>query len=117
MSRKMSVLTRVTLFLSVLGCADLSGPKEEIVTLDVASGYITCSRPPMGIESECLQVRANSDEPWSVFYDSVEGFDYEPGFEYTLRVAVREIADPPQDGSSLAYRLLAVLRKVAAPPA
>ncbi len=117
MQRKMSVIAFGISFISVLGCADLFGPKEEIRTFDVASAYATCSWPPVGVEAACLQVRANSDEPWTVLYTSIEGFNYEPGFEYTLRVAVREIADPLPDAPGATYRLLEVLRKVAAAPA
>ena len=61
---------------------------------------------------DCLQVRERPDAPWHLFYDVIEGFTYEPGYQYALRVAVRVVPNPPADGSSVAYRLLAILTKV-----
>ena len=56
-------------------------------------------------------MREHPDTAWALFYDSIEGFEFEPGCEYTVRVAIRRVDNPPADGSSLAYRLLAILRK------
>jgi hypothetical protein len=55
--------------------------------------------------------------PGQAFYDHIEGSHYEPGFQYVLRVAERHVQNPPADGSSLAYRLIAILAKVAVPTA
>lgn len=50
---------------------------------------------------------------WEFFYDEIEGFDYQPGFLYTLKVAVTTL--PPDqvaaDASSRSYRLLEILDK------
>ena len=71
--------------------------------------------PCIGIgPQECLQVREQSDAPWQLFYGHIEGFAYEPGFRYVLRVAVSPVPDPPADGSSLAYRLLRVVSRTPA---
>jgi hypothetical protein len=64
---------------------------------------------------ECLQVRERSDAPWQLFYDYIEGFAYEPGFRYVLRIAERPIPNPPADASSAAYRLLRVISRTPAP--
>ena len=89
-------------------CGGLFGPDARTVTLDVASQRVPCQ----GVgPQECFRVREHPDTTWSLFYDAIEGFTFEPGFEYTIRVRVTEIANPPQDGSSAAYRLIAILRK------
>jgi hypothetical protein len=62
---------------------------------------------------ECLQVRWTAVGPWELFYDSIEGFTWEAGHYYLLRVARREVPNPPADGSSVAFRLVKVLSKVA----
>ncbi len=64
---------------------------------------------------QCLLVRRSPKSEWLFFYDEIVGFRYEPGFDWTLRVASRPIANPPADGSSVEYRLLGVIGKVAAP--
>lgn len=88
-----------------------TSPEEEVTTLEIASAKVPCSG---FIKQECFQVRARSDAPWTLFYNQIEGFVYEPGYLYTIQVAIRVIPNPPLDGSSRAYRLLAILSKVSA---
>lgn len=95
-----------------LGCHDFS-PVERVETLEVASTTVRCWVESM--ERDCLQVRDRADQPWRYFYQTIDGFVYEPGFEYTIQVAVRTIVNPPQDASTAAYRLIAVLRKEPVP--
>lgn len=59
----------------------------------------------------CLVVRYDGEEELSFFYDSIQGFIFEQGFEYTLLVNVTEIENPPADASSLQYELVEVLQK------
>jgi hypothetical protein len=93
------------------GCG-ITEPSERIAEMDIASARVPCvSFYPR----ECLRVREHPDTTWTNFYDEIEGFAFEPGFEYTIRVAIRPVNNPMADASSLTYRLLAILRK--APPA
>ncbi|ASZ10461.1 DUF4377 domain-containing protein [Chitinophaga pendula] len=63
---------------------------------------------------ECMQVRHEQDSTWTLFYDSIEGFDFEPGYTYKLRVAVTKVDNPPADASALRYKLVKVLEKTPA---
>ena len=100
--------------LALLGaCSDLFGPRERIITLDVAPQTVSCVGP-LNNPHECLRVRQHPDTTWMLFDDPIEGFVYEADFEYSLRVGVRKIANPPQDSSDRAYRLIAILRKTPA---
>jgi hypothetical protein len=45
------------------------------------------------------------------FYDDIEGFDYEEGYTYEIKVKKTEIENPPMDGSSIKYELLEVISK------
>ena len=53
------------------------------------------------------------------FYDSIEGFDYEPGYRYMIRMerfdAWLGSEEPPQDASRYGYRLIEILEKVQEP--
>jgi hypothetical protein len=62
---------------------------------------------------ECLQVREAADRPWQYFYSDIEGFTFEPGFDYELRVREEKVANPPADGSSLRWTLVRVVSKQA----
>jgi heat shock protein HslJ len=82
-----------------------------IRTLQVAASRIECT----GVAQQlCLQVRESSDQPWTLLYDAIEGFDYEPGFLYELRVKVEAVANAPADASSLRRTLVAILSKTRA---
>ncbi len=49
---------------------------------------------------ECLQIREDKEAPWTLFYDSIEGFEPEPGIAYRLRVKEFDVENPPADASS-----------------
>ena len=55
---------------------------------------------------KCLQIKEEGQTDWTYFYDHIEGFDYEAGFFYKLKVKVTKIENPPADASSLHYRLI-----------
>lgn len=59
----------------------------------------------------CLQVKYSPDEEWTLFYDEIDGFEYEPGFGYELLVEITEVENPPADASSLQYRLVELVAK------
>lgn len=63
---------------------------------------------------KCLQVRRRPDELWELFYGEIEGFSFEPGFTYQLRVDVEEVDNPPPDASSLRYALVEIVDKTTA---
>jgi hypothetical protein len=105
--RSLSLSLGLGLLLSA--CTDGLGPGERLITVEVAATRVPC----VGlVPQECLQVRRRADAAWERFYDPIEGFTHEAGFQYRLRLVERVIANPPADGSSRAYRLVAVLAKV-----
>jgi hypothetical protein len=83
-------------------------PGEEVFTLYVASHTASCTGE--GVRT-CMLVRYDANAAWQYFYDGIEGFTYEPGFEYRLTVASRDVPNPPADGSSKKYRLLQIVSK------
>lgn len=50
-------------------------------------------------------------DKWSIFYNSIENFEYEFGYVYTLSVVKTKIEAPPQDGSDLKYKLEELISK------
>jgi len=61
--------------------------------------------------SLCLRSRSSSATDWSLFYETIEGFNYEWGNVYRLKVNVSSVDNPPQDSSSKKYTLVEVLSK------
>jgi len=83
-----------------------SGPKTQVMY--VKENKVPCTGvAPM----ECLQVRAENETEWSNLYTNIQGFHYQPGYQYKLLVTVSSIKNPPADGSSLKYTLKKVMSK------
>lgn len=90
----------------------------ELKTLYVGPELVDC----VGVgPMQCMQVRENPADPYTLFYQQIEGFTFEPGFEYELLVRVTTVEAPPADGSSLRYTLVSVVNQSpmadSAPPA
>lgn len=60
---------------------------------------------------KCLQVKEKATDSWTNFYSNIEGFTYEPGYEYVLKVKTENIKNPPADGSSIKYILVKQVSK------
>ncbi|WP_323949777.1 DUF4377 domain-containing protein [Aeromonas caviae] len=60
---------------------------------------------------KCMQVRSQPGESWSLFYQQIEGFTFEPGFRYQLDVSKEQLADVPADAPSLRYQLIKIVSK------
>lgn len=101
-------------------------PKIEAKTLNTApEAAITSAAPDTQIllvgpkkvdctgmvPMKCLQVRTPEQTNWEFFYQSIEGFAYEEGYTYKLRVRVEDVKNPPADASSKRYILVEVLEK------
>ncbi|WP_199154347.1 META and DUF4377 domain-containing protein [Chromobacterium sp. ASV23] len=77
-------------------------PQGEIKFIYVAAERKPCSGvAPM----QCLQVRADKNQPWQLHYGEIEGFQPEPGVAYRLRVKEVKVNNPPADASSIRWIL------------
>ena len=52
-------------------------------------------------------------ENWNNLYSEINGFTYEKGFVYDLKIKKMNIQDPPQDASSIKYELQEMISKTA----
>ncbi|GAB4163471.1 MAG: hypothetical protein Fur0021_38610 [Candidatus Promineifilaceae bacterium] len=83
----------------------------EIITLYVAAETAEC----VGVAPQtCLLVRTDPNGEWEMFYDTIEGFNYEAGYAYELRVNKIQVENPPADASAVKYELLEMVSKTAA---
>lgn len=57
---------------------------------------------------KCLQVTKPNGNP-ELFYSSIEGFNYQEGFDYQIEVSSTPIPNPPADGSSVKYTLVKII--------
>ena len=85
-----------------------TAPDAEIVTLYVGPEKVDC----VGVApQECLLVRDSPDDEYEFFYSQINGFDYEPGYEYELLVQKTPVENPPADASSIEWTLIEVVSK------
>jgi heat shock protein HslJ len=83
-------------------------------TLQVAPSRVECT----GVAPQlCLQVRESADAAWTLLYEEIAGFAYEPGYLYEIRVKEEAVANPPADASAVRRTLVSILSKTAAPVA
>ena len=60
---------------------------------------------------QCLNVRESAEAEWTLQYDPIEGFEYEAGYDYRLRIRETTVANPPADASSIRWSLIEELEK------
>ena len=83
--------------------------KTTTETLIVNSSKVPCTG---NLLQDCFQIKKDSTSDWVDFTGSIEGFDYEPGYSYTLEV---ENATASNDGNNHKYALKKILKKVKMP--
>ena len=63
------------------------------------------------IEQQCYLEFNEESQRWEFFYESIQGFDFEPGYIYTLKVRLEDRGTEIQDVGRYAYHLVEVLSK------
>lgn len=110
--KKLFLLFAFGLVLTSCEKEEKENEKTFETTMRINSYRETCEAM---VETMCYLVQngeqVGSDE-WNLFYSEIEGFEYEEGFLYTLKVQIEEVAIPLEDGSDRKYTLLEVISKV-----
>lgn len=88
-----------------------TAPEAEIVTLYVGPEKVDC----VGVApQQCLQVRYSSEDEYELFYSNINGFSYEPGYDYELIVQKTPVENPPADASAIEWTLVDVVSQTPA---
>lgn len=84
------------------------GSSSDTEKITVASAYVDC----VGVAPQkCLLIKRAGEQNWRYWHSGIEGFDYEPGYEYVIRVRKENIENPAMDQSSIRYILVKVVSK------
>ena len=67
------------------------------------------------IEQDCYLEYNEDSGRWEFFYESIQGFDFEPGYIYTLEVRLEDRGTEIQDVGRYAYHLVKLIEKKKAP--
>lgn len=91
------------------GSIDKTKDWTEVVTM-VVSPEIGTVYGMEGLPSEGMMVKEEGKKDWiPKYFSEIEGFEHVRGFEYHLKVEKTHLADPPQDASSVRYKLIEIL--------
>ena len=74
--------------------------------VQIAGQRAPCTGVAQGL---CLQYRSQPGAPWELLHGEIEGFEWQVGVEYVLRIREYSVANPPADASSRRWMLLEVL--------
>ncbi len=96
--------------LILIQCSVQTSDTSSIKTIIVGPETKECDAGVM--KKQCLMVKEKAGDNWTMFYDNISGFNYEPGYEYVLTVNVQKVENPPADASSLQYTLIKQISKV-----
>ena len=115
---KMRFLLILTLlFLSACGAdnpiSSLIGSGEHIEVITIGPYTELCH--DAHFERPCLVEYNEESGRWEFFYEGIQGFEFEPGFIYTLEVRLEERDPGIQDVGRYAYHLVKVIEKKKAP--
>lgn len=77
-------------------------------TFIIAPQKVECYGP---FPRECLEVKESPTAKWTLFYSDIDGFNYQPGYEYVLKVNAQDIPIPLADQSSVNYTLNKIVSK------
>ena len=97
-------LASVALGVALTGCSD----SPDTTRLWIGPERVECEgvAPMM-----CLQVATSEDGDYQLFYDTIEGFDYQEGTSYVIDVSITEVENPPADAASLQYTLVEIVEE------
>ena len=99
------LLSITLIFLSLtVGC----GRDEHIETLIIGPYRTEC---PSFSGSDCYLEFNEERQRWEFFYEGIQGFDFEPGYIYTLKVRLEDRGTEIQDVGRYAYHLVEIISK------
>jgi len=121
-NRSILIICAFILIFSAISCSlkgDASGSevvnRSEVVNLRIDHHRATAFGFAPTLVMLSQEDEQIGSENWLYFYDWIEGFEYEPGFIYDLRVRKYYIENPLQDGSSIRYVLDQLISKTEVP--
>lgn len=109
-----TVLLALTSIVFLVSC-DEDELTDRVETIKMYVSAETGTYMPWGSEVpvECMLVKEDGDLEYShLAFGGIQGFDYVCGHEYELEVRKTTLANPPADGSNIAYELLKIINDI-----
>jgi heat shock protein HslJ len=84
--------------------------KSPFRKLIIGAKIVDCSGEG---KSKCMMAKNSPEKNWEYFYDQIEGFKHEQGFEYQLLIEIVDVPEGLADGSIFKYVLKRIISKTA----
>ena len=111
MTKRLALCIGLLVASAILLSACKSQPQSEERSLFVGSIQVECE----GVAPQlCILVKDSPEEAYTLLYDQIVGFEFEPGYDYELLVSVEQVANPPEDASSSVTTLVEIVGKTPA---
>jgi heat shock protein HslJ len=99
------------LFLAIALLFNTTSFAQTQLKMIIHPEQVDCQRM---MQQKCYQVRINGSKEWTLFYERIIGFNFEPGYRYELLVIETKRPEPiPSDLSAFTYKLEKVITKTA----
>ncbi len=59
----------------------------------------------------CFLIKEKNDEAWTPIFENIQGFEYEWGYTYKLKVLKDKLDGPSRDGRTHSYKLIKEVEK------
>jgi len=92
------------------GCKSVNNGSEK--TIFINSETRPCKQGEL--QTDCLQIKWTKEQTdWEILgqVNVIEGFLFESGYEYELIISEEKVENPPQDASSIRYKLVKQVSK------
>ncbi len=99
----------------ILSGCNKENPADKVETILMYVSSETGNYQPWGSETsfECMLVKEEGESEFHPLpYGDIEGFEYQQGHEYELKVQKTTLANPPADASNIAYKLLEIISDI-----
>lgn len=101
--KKIAFISIALLFM-LAGCHS-GDNREKLVIASIQADCVGVA--PM----KCMLVKRVNQPDWEFFYNTIEGFTYEPGYEYVVEIRSENVENPAADQSSIRYILVKQISK------
>ena len=96
--------------LFLTACSNEDEPKDNASTILLSVDSHTDDMIDLSGNGECMRIKEEDSNEWE-HIDDINGFKYEKGYKYVLKVEKTILANPPQDSLDVEYRLIEIMSK------
>lgn len=109
------LITFILISFLIISCDNEDNSDQTIiVTATVYHKYVGYTIFPGNTTTKGIKIKETNSNEWTTLPE-IERFDYVEDYEYQVKLQKTYLANPPQDGSSIIYKLDGIISKTPKP--